>query len=67
MGPKQETRKALGSVAVLIQSDWMPIRWAGWTTYFLKLLQEGTNHKHYEDFLRDLRDAITARLEDGRW
>ena len=44
-----------------------PERWPGWLIHFLERLQVETDVERYEEFLRNLESAITARLEDGRW
>jgi len=41
--------------------------WQTWLVYLLECLQDETDAEHYEEFLRDIKGAIDARLEDGRW
>ena len=45
----------------------LPKWWPSWLVYLLKALQGKTDTEHYEEFLRCVRSAIAARLEDGRW
>ena len=67
MDDRQQLIETLEKAATLIQAGWLPTMWVGWAAYLLECLQEDTDTEQYEEFLRDLRGAIDARLEDGRW
>jgi len=41
--------------------------WQTWLVYLLECLQDETDAECYEEFLRDLKGAIDARLVSGRW
>ena len=46
-----------------------PGRWAGWVVYFLEALEVDGEVSPADPraFLEEVRDSITARLEEGRW
>ena len=67
MDDRQQLIEALNEAAIIMQAGWMPARWAGWLAHLLEALQKDTDTEYYEEFLRNLKGAIDARLEDGRW
>jgi len=64
---RQQLIETLNEAAIIMQAGWMPTRWASWLGYLLEALQKDTDTEYYEEFLRCVKGAITARLEDGRW
>lgn len=64
-------RQALTTASQFI-ADVPILRWHHWSIYLLELLQERldrrpTSTEEYRQMLEQLRDSITARLEQGQW
>jgi len=66
MHDRQWPRAALEEAANAVAFD-LPEKWPGRITDLLERLQDETDAEHYEEFLRCVKGAIGARLEDGRW
>ena len=67
MTTRKERLMAALSVAVEEIGFQPPLMWTAWIVRLLDALHYEASAERYEEFLRSLKGAITARLEDGRW
>jgi hypothetical protein len=51
----------------LVEAEPNPIQRATWIVYALKALADSSTQNSYEQMLRQVRDAISTRLESGDW
>ena len=75
---EQATRRALDNTAITVLSLAEMESWPGWVVYLLEKLESmdanaepgldyGPGDVDFEWVLEQVRDSITARLEDGQW